>query len=159
MKKNLRPYEITAAIRKQLIDTDGIIFIDRNESETILRRPTDKGYFKILLTTNCEGNVIGTVTITYVTKKNTRTEEYDVHSEFVCNKDNPDRIVRNILNHSDPAGIDDYESLIPVCPHCGSLLIDENYPHTDKEGNYITCEFVCCECQCEFDIPIEKEVK
>jgi hypothetical protein len=65
--------------------------------------------------------------------------------------DDPERIVKNILNHSDPEGVDMYESPIPICPHCGSTLIDENTPHTDKAGNYITCEFICDECGCEFD--------
>jgi hypothetical protein len=38
------------------------------------------------------------------------------------------------------------------------MLIDENIPHTDKEGNYITCEFICDKCGCEFDMPVRKEV-
>ena len=159
MKKKLTPHEIMQAIRTGLAETEGIKVGAFNECVNYYRRFTNKGMFKIKLTTDSEGSIIGTYIITYYPDKDLINDEYDVHFDFICMNDDPERIIRNILNHSDPEGVDMYESTIPICPHCGSTLIDENIPHTDKEGNYITCEFICDECGCEFDMPVEKEVK
>jgi hypothetical protein len=155
MKKKFTPMEIMKAIRKGLSETEGIVKGAFNENCNYYRRPTVKGFFNIKVKTQAEGSVIGFVEITYRPETTMIWDEYDVHSEFICMNDDPERIIRNILNHSDPESVDNYESIIPVCPHCGSTCIDENTPHTDKEGNYITCEFVCCDCQCEFDMPAE----
>ena len=157
MKKKLTSHEIMQAIRKGLAETEGIKVGAFNECVNYYRRFTNKGMFKIKLTTDCEGSIIGTYVITYYPDKDLINDEYDVHSNFICVYDSPERIIKDILFHSDPAGVDDYESTIPVCPECGSTCIDENTPHTDKEGNYITCEFICDKCGCEFDMPIKTE--
>ena len=153
MKKNLTPMEIHESIRNILESTEGITKEICSPNYFFYRRHTEKGFFNIKITTNCEGSVIGTFGITYCPDRNVPDDEYDVHSGFICVNDKPEWIIKEILNHSDPTSVDEYESAIPVCPHCGSTLIDENTPHTDKEGNYITCEFVCCVCGCEFNVP------
>ena len=142
------------AIRKGLAETEDIKVGAANENVNYYRRFTNKGMFKIKLTTNCTGSIIGTYEINYYPDKKL-PDNYDIHFGFICVYDSPEHIVKDILNHTDPTGVDDFYSLTPVCPHCGSTLIDENTPHTDKEGNYITCEFVCCECKCEFDSPTQ----
>lgn len=159
MKKHLTPHEIMQAIRKGLAETEGIVKGAFNENCNYYRRHTEKGFFNIKVKTQSEGSVIGFVEITYRPETKMIWNEYDVHSEFICTNDDPHRIIKNILFHSDPTCVDDYESTIPVCPNCGSTVIADNIPHTDKDGNYITCEFVCDKCGCEFDMPVEKEVK
>ena len=155
MKKKLSPIQIHDAIREAIggnPEFEEVVF-DYDFCKWIRR--TQNGYFTITTTTTCEGSVIGTFTITYTTSN----DEYDVHSGFICANDKPEWIVREILNHTDPASVDDYESVEPVCPNCGSKLISDNDPHTDEYGNYCYPEFRCEECGCEFDEPEKKEVK
>lgn len=154
-KKNPTPMAIHAAIRKTLSNHSEFNEIIINYDFCKWIRQTQKGYFTVTTTTTCEGSVIGTFIITYTTGN----DKYDVHSGFICMNDKPEWIVQEIINHTDPACVEDYESVEPICPNCGSKLISDNDPYTDKYGNYCYTEFVCGECGCEFDVPEKKEDK
>lgn len=155
MKKKLTPMQIHSAIREALnnhpefeakvIEYDFCKYI----------RKTKDGCFKVIVTTTCEGSVIGTFNVIYTNAH----DEYDVHSGFICMNDKPEWIAQEILNHTDPACVEDYESVEPICPNCGSKLISDNDPYTDKYGNYCYTEFICDKCGCEFDVPEKKEEK
>jgi hypothetical protein len=159
--KNLTPMQIHSAIREALLNNHEFeAKVVEYDFCKYIRKVTDNetkpiGYFTVTITTTCEGSVIGTFMISYTTAN----DEYDVHSGFICMNDKPEWIINEILRHTDPACVEDYESVEPICPNCGSKLISDNYLHTDECGNYCNAEFVCGECGCEFDAPEKKEVK
>lgn len=152
--KKLSPMEIHSAIREAISNHPEFKEVVFEYDFCKWIRTTKNGYFTIT-TTSCEGSVIGTYTITYTTAN----DEYDVHSGFICMNDKPEWTIASIINHTDPTSVDLYESVEPVCPNCGSKLISDNDPYTDKYGNYCYTEFVCDECGCEFDEHEKKEVK
>lgn len=154
MKKKLTPHDIMQAIRKGLTTTEGIRVGAFNENVNYYRRFTNKGMFKIRISTNCEGSVIGTYDITYYPDRKL-PEEYDVHSSWIVMNDTPERVIKDILDHSDPIGVVEEEYEIPICPDCGSYYPELMIPYRDKDGNYIRHQYRCS-CGCEFDMPVKK---
>ena len=155
--KKLSPIQIYDAVREALSNNPEFkeVIIDYDFCKWI--RKTKNGYFTITTTTSCEGSVIGTFMISYTTSN----DEYDVHSGFICANDKPEWIVRNIINHTDPACADGYEYVddaaweIITCPYCGEIV--DGYNKLESEGllNKGLISYECDRCGLNFNVEVK----
>lgn len=99
-KKFITNAEMYKTINELLSNTEGLVKGASNYDCTFYRKPIDKGYVRICVTTKCEGAVIGTFWIDHIPDKDKPTQPYntwDIWSGLITIYDDPYRIVKQML--------------------------------------------------------------
>lgn len=105
-KKYVTNLEMYKIINELLSNTEGLVKGASKPDCTFYRKPVDKGYVRICVTTKCEGSVIGTFWIDHIPDKDKPTQPYnifDIWSGLITIYDDPYLIVKRILR-----SIEDY---------------------------------------------------
>lgn len=137
--KELNPIEKINKIKESL-QKNGIKLASSGLYASIFKHPSGEGEYKIILTSNCEGSVIGTYSISYVYND----EEYDLDCELICMRDKVEYIVRDILDSISQISIN--EILGIECPFCHSNDIIDVAPFYTVNGDYISNARECKRC-------------
>jgi len=95
MKKKLTPMEIHRQINNEIMNMSNIRFITANENKTVYYRDDHlNGHYEIIVSTHCEGNMIGSIAITY--HHPIEGEDFDLLSYFIYNNSDPAQLVKKI---------------------------------------------------------------
>lgn len=95
MKKKLTPMEIHRQINNEIMNMSNIRFITADENKTVYYRDDHlKGYFKIVISTQCEGNIIGFIAPTY--HHPVENEDFDILNYYIYMNTDPVKLVKKL---------------------------------------------------------------